>query len=409
MLRRVLTKDGRSRAFINDQPVGVALLRRAARAAGRGAGPARADRPRRSGEPRRPARRVRRAAGRCARPWPRHGAAGARRLRRWQAARDGDRRGGARRGVAAPRGRRAGRSGAAARTRRSGSRRSASVCSRASGAPRRSPRRSPNWRRATGAARRPRRRCAPRAARCSGWSRRRSRMRPIRRARRSPRWSARRRRWPRRRRFLTRLAHEADADPRLLEQAEERLFALRAAARKHAVAVAELPALLDTLCARLAALETGHRRGGRAGAGGAAGARGLCAVGHGAGGRRGGRRRRRLDRAVAKELPPLRLDKARFHAEVAALAEADWGPAGLDAVQLPDRDQSGPGIWAARADRLGRRAVAADAGAEGGAVIRLARADAWCSTRWMPISAAPPRRRSVSGWRAWRSGCRCWW
>src|SRR5262249_30220276 len=55
--------------------------------------------------------------------------------------------------------------------------------------------------------------------------------------------------------FLTRLAHEADADPRLLEQAEERLFALRAAARKHAVQVAELPGLLDTLCARLAALE----------------------------------------------------------------------------------------------------------------------------------------------------------
>src|SRR5262249_43157833 len=30
VLRRVLTRDGRSRAFINDQPVGVALLRRAA-------------------------------------------------------------------------------------------------------------------------------------------------------------------------------------------------------------------------------------------------------------------------------------------------------------------------------------------------------------------------------------------
>src|SRR5215469_13683393 len=30
VLRRVLGKDGRSRAFINDQPVGVALLRRAA-------------------------------------------------------------------------------------------------------------------------------------------------------------------------------------------------------------------------------------------------------------------------------------------------------------------------------------------------------------------------------------------
>ena len=36
----------------------------------------------------------------------------------------------------------------------------------------------------------------------------------------------------------------------------------------------------------------------------------------------------KLQKAVAKELPPLRLDKARFFAEVAALPEAGWGPAG---------------------------------------------------------------------------------
>jgi DNA repair protein RecN (Recombination protein N) len=42
----------------------------------------------------------------------------------------------------------------------------------------------------------------------------------------------------------------------------------------------------------------------------------------------------KLDRAVSKELPPLRLDKARFHAEVAALAEADWGPSGSDTVRF---------------------------------------------------------------------------
>jgi DNA repair protein RecN (Recombination protein N) len=57
--------------------------------------------------------------------------------------------------------------------------------------------------------------------------------------------------------LLTRLASEAEADPRRLEQAEERLFALRAAARKHGVAVTELPALLDTLSQRLAALDSG--------------------------------------------------------------------------------------------------------------------------------------------------------
>ena len=42
----------------------------------------------------------------------------------------------------------------------------------------------------------------------------------------------------------------------------------------------------------------------------------------------------RLDRAVTKELPPLRLDKARFHAEVAALEEGEWGPGGADAVRF---------------------------------------------------------------------------
>jgi DNA repair protein RecN (Recombination protein N) len=133
--------------------------------------------------------------------------------------------------------------------------------------------------------------------------------------------------------FLTRLAHEADADPRLLEQAEERLFALRAAARKHAVSVVELPGLFDRLCSRLAALETGAaeitaleeavdvaREAYRQSAALLGAARRTAAA--------------KLDRAVAKELPPLRLDKARFHVEVAALAEADWGPGGADQVRF---------------------------------------------------------------------------
>jgi DNA repair protein RecN (Recombination protein N) len=133
--------------------------------------------------------------------------------------------------------------------------------------------------------------------------------------------------------FLSRLASEAEADPRMLEQAEERLFALRAVARKHAVGVAELPALLDTLCTRLAALETGAaevvaleqavqqaREAYRDSSALLGAARRSAAA--------------RLDRAVAKELPPLRLDKARFRAEVAALDEADWGPGGMESVRF---------------------------------------------------------------------------
>jgi DNA repair protein RecN (Recombination protein N) len=133
--------------------------------------------------------------------------------------------------------------------------------------------------------------------------------------------------------LLTRLANEADADPRLLEQAEERLFALRAAARKHAVPVVELPALLDRLCERLAALTSGEAeivaleqaaRDGRARY--VAAAEALSAARQAASGR--------LDKAVAKELPPLRLDKARFHAEVAPVPEAEWGPTGADSVRF---------------------------------------------------------------------------
>ncbi|MBV9749494.1 MAG: DNA repair protein RecN [Acetobacteraceae bacterium] len=133
--------------------------------------------------------------------------------------------------------------------------------------------------------------------------------------------------------FLTRLAGEADGDPRLLEQAEERLFALRAVARKHAVAVAELPALLDTLSARLAALETGaaHVVALEQTVRQAREAYVQTAATLGAARRTAAAR---LDRAVAKELPPLRLEKARFRAEVAVLDEADWGPSGTDTVRF---------------------------------------------------------------------------
>jgi DNA repair protein RecN (Recombination protein N) len=133
--------------------------------------------------------------------------------------------------------------------------------------------------------------------------------------------------------LLTRLASEADADPRALEQAEERLFALRAVARKHAVTVAELPELLDRLSARLAALETGAAN---VVALEQAVLRAREAYVQAAAALRAARRTAaaRLDRAVAKELPPLRLEKARFRAEVAALDEADWGPAGSDAVRF---------------------------------------------------------------------------
>jgi DNA repair protein RecN (Recombination protein N) len=133
--------------------------------------------------------------------------------------------------------------------------------------------------------------------------------------------------------LLGRLAAEVEADPRLLEKAEERLFALRAAARKHGVTVGELPGLLDTLAARLAALETGAAEVVELEqeAAAARGAYVAAAVALAASRRAAALR---LDRAVAKELPALRLNKARFHAEVVDLVEEAWGAHGTDQVRF---------------------------------------------------------------------------
>jgi DNA repair protein RecN (Recombination protein N) len=133
--------------------------------------------------------------------------------------------------------------------------------------------------------------------------------------------------------MLTRLVAEAEADPRRLEQTEERLFALRAAARKHAVAVAELPALLDQLSQRLATLQTGTAE---LSALQQAAERARQAYTEAAATLSATRRTvaERLDRAIARELAPLRLSKARFHAEVAPTEERSWAAHGADAVRF---------------------------------------------------------------------------
>ena len=132
---------------------------------------------------------------------------------------------------------------------------------------------------------------------------------------------------------LSRLAADEDADPRQLEQAEERLFSLRAAARKHGVTVTELPSLLGDLRNRMAALDHGEaeidalsravvaaRMAFLTAAERASAARAAAAA--------------RLRSAVEAELPPLRLEKARFFAEVSRLPENAWGPAGADEVRF---------------------------------------------------------------------------
>ena len=119
------------------------------------------------------------------------------------------------------------------------------------------------------------------------------------------------------------------ADPGRLEGVEERVFALRAAARKHQTSADELAALRDRLVEKLAASEDAaslraglSERAGRA--------------------RDDYRRRaskltkartksaRKFDMAVMAELRQLKLDKALFRTVVTPCEEADWTAAGAD-------------------------------------------------------------------------------
>ena len=130
---------------------------------------------------------------------------------------------------------------------------------------------------------------------------------------------------------LSRLMAEAGPDPKRLEQVEERLFALRAAARKHQIPVIELPGLLVSLQDRLASLDAGTGRVAElARAAAAARIAYLAAAAALSAARRASAEK--LERAVARELPPLKLDRARLVMDIAPREEAQWGQDGQDRI-----------------------------------------------------------------------------
>jgi len=122
-------------------------------------------------------------------------------------------------------------------------------------------------------------------------------------------------------------------DPSRLEKIEERLFALRGLARKHGVTVPDLAPLATKMAAQLTALDDGEA-GLRKLSAAAKTARAayVAAAGAQAAARRKGAAR--LDRAVSAELGPLKLEKARFVTELAPLPELEWSEAGTDRVQF---------------------------------------------------------------------------
>ncbi|WP_333586740.1 DNA repair protein RecN [Phenylobacterium sp.] len=126
-------------------------------------------------------------------------------------------------------------------------------------------------------------------------------------------------------------AEAFDFEPERLEKTEERLFDLRGMARKLSVSVEELPGLRVRFAERLRSAESSgedlkaaEAALARARADYLAAAQTLSKARLAAG--------ERLAEAVMSELGPLKLDKARFRVTVETLAPEKAGPAGQDRV-----------------------------------------------------------------------------
>ena len=136
---------------------------------------------------------------------------------------------------------------------------------------------------------------------------------------------------------LEQALHVAEFDPQELERIEERLFALRAAGRKYSVPVDDLNALAQRYQGDLALIDAGaerlatlQREALEAAARYRAAAEELSAA----------RRRAALalDKAVNADLKPLKLERAQFSTEI---ANENEGPDGLDRVEFWVRTNPG--------------------------------------------------------------------
>ncbi len=129
---------------------------------------------------------------------------------------------------------------------------------------------------------------------------------------------------------LERALRETEFDPHALERSEERLFALRAASRKFSVPVDDLPALAVKFADALSTLDAGGER--------------LAALTRQAHAMEAeyqrlaanlSRKRREaaeaLTASVAQELPSLKLERAQFMVE---FTQSEPGPSGLDGVEF---------------------------------------------------------------------------
>jgi DNA repair protein RecN (Recombination protein N) len=122
-------------------------------------------------------------------------------------------------------------------------------------------------------------------------------------------------------------------DPARLEASEARLFALRGAARKFKVQVADLPKLSADLAERVQALAEAETRVGKLRKA-ADTARSAYVAASAALSARRKAAAVKLEASVTKELKPLKLDRAKFAVGFATLEPEDGTASGLDAVEF---------------------------------------------------------------------------
>ncbi|AKM10487.1 DNA repair protein RecN [Croceicoccus naphthovorans] len=122
-------------------------------------------------------------------------------------------------------------------------------------------------------------------------------------------------------------------EPARLDAVETRLFDLRAEARKHGCQVDDLPAKMAALRDGLSAIEGGEARIKALQANAFEKGSHYRALAETLSAQRV-EAAKRLDKAVAAELAPLKLDAARFKTLITRTEEDRWGPHGMDAVEF---------------------------------------------------------------------------
>ncbi|MEH6703070.1 DNA repair protein RecN [Parasphingorhabdus sp.] len=131
--------------------------------------------------------------------------------------------------------------------------------------------------------------------------------------------------------------HEAAAalsfDPQRLDDMETRLFDLRGLARKHRVEPGKLSELLSELQNKLAAISDGGRSLEDLEASLAGAKKSYIAAAEALRAKRS-KAAKALDKAVAGELAPLKLDAARFETLLEELSEEHWNKGGMDRIEF---------------------------------------------------------------------------